>query len=114
MPRKVLRIIHTAKDNVHNIAFWAYVTVKHNKFKEVEMVCIFGIVVLAHEIRKQIVLAGYVQRSKATPVQRRAPGVELVPELSAQLCHASWGDLCLVHDIVHCIGELLQGDKQFA
>ncbi len=39
-----------AKGDAHNVAFGTDLTAKHKKFKEEEMVCIFGIVELADKI----------------------------------------------------------------
>ncbi len=41
---------HGSKGNEHNVAIGEDLTAKLNKFKEAEMVCILGIVVLAHKI----------------------------------------------------------------
>ncbi len=39
---------HRAQCDVHNVAFGTDLTAEHHKLKEAEMVCVFGIIVLAH------------------------------------------------------------------
>ncbi len=41
---------HRAKGDAYNVAFGTDLTAKHHKFKEAEMVCVLGIIVLAHKI----------------------------------------------------------------
>jgi hypothetical protein len=41
---------HRAKGDAHKVALVTDLTVKHNKFKEAEMVCVLGIIVLEHKI----------------------------------------------------------------
>ena len=41
---------HRAKCDAHNVAFGTDLTAEHHKFKEPEMICVFGIIVLAHKI----------------------------------------------------------------
>ncbi len=43
---------HVPEGNAHKVMFCGDLTAKHNKFKVSETLCILGIVVLAHKLRK--------------------------------------------------------------